>query len=104
MSNILNDLKVDEEDFDWYHLAICSGMETNLFYDQYEADINIAKNIDEMCLACPVISMCYEIGVKRSEYGVWGGVYLNSGSVDKSRNVHKTPEIWKRIKKQNAIR
>ena len=34
MSDILSNLGVDEEDFDWYHLAICSGMDTNLFFDK----------------------------------------------------------------------
>ena len=56
MSSILSNLGVDEEDFDWYDLAVCRGMDTNLFYDQYEADPNIARNIDEMCLSCPVLS------------------------------------------------
>lgn len=104
MSNILNDLKVDEEDFDWHHLAACAGLETNLFYDKYENDINIAKNIDEMCLACPVISICYENAINNNEDGVWGGVYLNAGRIDKSRNVHKDQEVWKRLKKKHAIR
>jgi len=104
MSDILSNLGVDEEDFDWYHLAICSGMDTNLFFDKYEADANIAKNIDEMCLNCPVSKICYEVGVERSEYGIWGGIYLNSGSIDKARNVHKTTEVWKNIRKKNGIR
>lgn len=103
MSSILNDLGVDEEDFDWYHLAVCRGMDTNLFYDKYEADINIARSIDEACLTCPVSKMCYESGTDNTEYGVWGGVYLNAGSIDKARNVHKTPEVWKRIRKKNDI-
>lgn len=103
MSSILSDLGVDEEDFDWYHLAVCRGMDTNLFYDKYEADINIARSIDEACLTCPVSRMCYEFGTDNTEYGVWGGIYLNAGSVDKARNVHKTPEVWKRIRKKNDI-
>ena len=49
MSDILNELGVDEDDLDWFHLGICRGMDTNLFYDKYEADINIAKSIDEAC-------------------------------------------------------
>jgi hypothetical protein len=102
MSNILNDLGIDSEDLDWYHLAVCNGIDTNLFYDKYEADINIAKSIDEACLACPVIKMCYKAGVEQNEYGVWGGVYLSSGSPDRARNVHKTPEIWKRLKKKHV--
>lgn len=98
MSNILNDLGVDEDDFDWYHLGLCLGMDTNLFYDKYEADTNIAKSIDEACLSCPVLKMCYQSGVDNDEHGVWGGVYMNAGSIDKSRNLHKTPEVWKRLK------
>jgi hypothetical protein len=77
-------------------------MDTNLFFDKYETDINIAKNIDEACLACPVISMCYKSGIDNNEYGVWGGVYLSSGGIDKARNVHKTTEIWKRLKAKNV--
>ena len=102
MSSILNNLGIDEEDFDWYYLAVCRGMDTNLFYDKYEADPNIARNIDEMCFSCPVMEMCYKSAVEKDEYGVWGGVYLTSGSIDKSKNLHKTPEVWKRLKKRNV--
>ena len=102
MSSILNSLGVDEEDFDWYDIAICRGMDTNLFYDQYEADQNIAKNIDEMCLSCPVLEMCFKVGKEMNEYGVWGGVFMNSGSIDKSKNLHKTADTWKRLKKKHV--
>ena len=102
MSSILNDLGLDSEDFKWYDLAVCNGMDTNLFFEKYELDINIAKNIDEACLSCPVIKICYENGVENSDHGVWGGVYLNSGSIDKSKNLHKTQETWKRLKKKNV--
>jgi hypothetical protein len=102
MSNILNNLGVDEDDFDWFHLAICRGMDTNLFYDKYESDPNIAKNIEEMCLSCPVLAICYKNGIDNNEYGVWGGVFLNAGLIDKTKNLHKTSEIWKRLKKLNV--
>lgn len=102
MSNILNDLGVDQDDFEWFHLAACNGMDTNLFYEKYEADINIAKNIDEMCLSCPVIKMCYESGKDNNEHGIWGGIYLNAGVIDKSRNVHKDQEVWKKLRKKGV--
>jgi hypothetical protein len=102
MSSILNNLNVDKDDIDWYKIALCLGMDTNLFFDKYEADINIAKNIDEACLACPVIKICYDNGIKNNDYGVWGGVYLNSGLVDKARNAHKTKDVWKRIKAKHV--
>ena len=76
MSNILNDLGIDEDDLDWFHLAICRGMDTNLFYEKYESDANVARNIEEICFSCPVMKMCYESGVDNNEYGVWGGVYF----------------------------
>jgi hypothetical protein len=103
MSNILNDLGIDSEDLDWWHLAICRGMDTNLFYEKYESDANTAKSIDEACFACPVSKLCYQSSVDNNESGVWGGIYLNAGSVDKARNIHKTPEVWKRIRKKNGI-
>jgi hypothetical protein len=46
--------------------------------------------------------MCYKSGSDGDEYGVWGGVYLNSGSIDKTRNLHKTTDTWKRLKKKNV--
>lgn len=102
MSSILNDLGVDQDDFEWFHIAACNGMDTNLFYEKYEADVNVAKNIDEMCLSCPVMKMCYQSGVSGSEYGVWGGIYLNSGDIDKSRNLHKDQEVWKRLRRKGV--
>ena len=102
MSNILNSLNVDEDNIDWYKLALCLGMDTNLFFDKYETDINIAKSIDEACLSCPVIKICYDNGVANSDNGVWGGVYLNSGSVDRAKNAHKTKDVWKRIKEKHV--
>ena len=27
-------------------------------------------------------------GVKNNDYGVWGGIYLSAGSIDKSKNIH----------------
>lgn len=98
MSNILDELGFEEDNINWWDIAACKGIDTNLFYDTYENDINIAKNIDEACLSCPVLKICYQTGLENNEYGVWGGVYLNSGQIDKSKNLHKTKEIWKRLR------
>jgi hypothetical protein len=103
MSNILNKLDSDEQSIRWWHLAACNGMDTNLFFDQYESDVNMAKAIDQCCLSCPVMLMCRDSGIKNNEYGVWGGVFLSSGLMDKMKNAHKTKEVWKQIKaKQNV--
>ena len=102
MSNILNKLGIDSNNIRWQDLALCLGMDTNLFFDKYESDINIATSIDEACLSCPVMKICHETGVANNDYGVWGGVYLSSGVTDKSRNAHKTKEVWKRLKAKNV--
>jgi len=103
MSDILSDLNSDEENVKWWHLAACQGMDTNLFFDKYELDQSMAKAIDQCCLSCPVIQMCYKSAVENNEYGVWGGVYMSSGSIDKMKNIHKTKDIWKQIRQKNAI-
>lgn len=103
MSDILNELNSDEDSIRWWHLAACQGMDTNLFFDKYEIDVNMAKGIDQCCLSCPVIKMCYQSGVENTEYGVWGGVYLSSGSIDKMKNIHKTKDIWKQIRQKHAV-
>jgi hypothetical protein len=102
MSNILNDLGIDRDNVNWYDLALCLGMDTNLFFDKYESDINVAKNIDEACLSCPVIKICHDEGIANNDYGVWGGIYLNAGATDKSKNAHKTKDVWKRIKEKHV--
>lgn len=103
MSDILNKLKSDEDFIKWWDLSACQGMDTNLFFDKYEIDPTIANAIDQCCLSCPVMKMCYESGVENNEYGVWGGIYLSSGSIDKMKNIHKNKDIWKIIKKKNEI-
>jgi hypothetical protein len=103
MSNILNELNSDEDSIQWWHLSACQGMDTNLFFDKYEIDVNMAKAIDQCCLSCPVIKMCYKSGEDNNEYGVWGGVYLSAGSIDKMKNIHKTKDIWKQIRQKHAV-
>lgn len=85
----------------WEDYANCAGMETRFFHkddnndENYEEDAEIAKITDQICLTCPVIQQCLDKGMKGSEWGVWGGVYLSAGKVDKTRNSHKTKEVWK---------
>lgn len=99
-SSVQNVLGIDLEDLEWYDLALCQGEDHNLFYDDYEADEQVANTIDQMCLSCPVMQQCLSRGVDRSEWGVWGGIYLTSGKPDTSRNSHKTPDIWKAIRQR----
>lgn len=107
MSNLLNELGLEKDRVQWYHLAACKNMDINWFYDKYEdkkEDPNRihAKQVDEICLGCPVISHCLQEGIDKKQVGVWGGIYLNLGRIDKDMNEHKTPEIWKALKKKHG--
>ncbi len=101
MSDIIDVLGIDPSEIDWTDLAACSGVNTEFFFDLYENDPILAKNIDEMCLVCPVSKQCLKAGMANDEYGIWGGVYLSLGKLDKARNSHKTQEVWKRWKNKN---
>jgi hypothetical protein len=90
---------IDEKDLKWYHLAACNNMSINWFYDDYEVDKELAKQVDQICMHCPVIKQCYAEGVKDKEKGVRGGVYMDLGRPDKQHNDHKDAETWKRLKK-----
>lgn len=81
----------------WMGEALCAGTDTELYFDKYESDQDVAKNIDRMCLSCPVIKECFEQGVKTESYGVWGGIFLSEGKLDNVRNSHKTEIIWTKI-------
>lgn len=100
MSDALSVLGIDLDELEWQDLALCDGMPTNLFYDDYESDENVAHVIDEVCLSCPVLRQCFWRGVDNSEWGVWGGIYMASGKQDKNRNAHKTPEVWEAIRER----
>lgn len=96
-------LGIDPEDdsLTWERLALCAGMPTNWFFDEYESDETVAKQVDEACLSCPVMAICANVGRENKEHGVWGGVYFNgSGKPDKNKNIHKTNEVWDRIRER----
>ena len=81
----------------WYEQALCAGMDVEKFFDKYEENQKLASNIDKFCLGCPVIKECFAEGCKTESWGVWGGIYLIDGKVDKTRNSHKSKEIWERL-------
>jgi hypothetical protein len=78
----------------WRDSAKCLGLDTNLFFDKYEEDQNIAKTIDGICHRCPVNQHCFALGVSNKEWGVWGGVYLKDGKIDREFNAHKSKGDW----------
>ncbi len=78
----------------WKDKAECLGMDTNIFFEKYEEDGHLAKSIDRICQRCPVNKQCFAWGVSNKEWGVWGGIYLKDGKIDKEFNIHKTKEEW----------
>lgn len=100
MYDVLRELGIDLDELEWQDLALCDGMPTNMFYDDYEADSNVAKVVDEACLSCPVMVQCLTRGMDNKEWGTWGGIFLVSGKPDKNRNAHKTAEVWRMIKER----
>jgi hypothetical protein len=97
--NLFNQLGLDPEDVKWYHLSACKSMSINWFYDEYESDKELAKQVDQVCLHCPVIKQCHAEGVANKEKGVWGGIYMDLGRSDKQYNLHKDSDTWKQLKK-----
>lgn len=75
-------------------------MDRELWYDKYEADPTVAKITDQICLSCPVLQECLLAGLDNNEYGTWGGIFLNNGKPDESRNAHKTEEVWEELRER----
>ena len=100
-SSVESVLGIDLDELEWQDLAICDGtMPTNMFFDDYESDEQVAAVVDEACLSCPVMAQCLQAGVENGEWGVWGGIYLVSGKKDKNRNSHKSQDTWDAIREK----
>lgn len=95
-------LGIDPDQFSWQQLAACSGTEitseTDIFFDKYEQDTQIARAVDALCIGCPVLKLCLKTGIDGGETGVWGGIYLENGKHSQARNQHKTKEDWDKIR------
>jgi len=69
---------------EWKDEASCLGLETNLFFDEYEDNEEIRPAIDKICSGCPVAKQCFAVGISQKEWGVWGGIYLEKGKYPES--------------------
>lgn len=78
----------------WKSEALCSGDDVNLFFDTYEENVDVRKEVDSLCGICPMARICFAVGVSQKSYGVWGGVYLDRGKVSREFNKHKTKQDW----------
>jgi hypothetical protein len=78
----------------WKDDATCFDYDTNIFFEKYEDDLDLRLGIDNLCMGCPVMKKCFSVGVSQKEWGVWGGVYLESGELSREFNRHKTKKVW----------
>jgi hypothetical protein len=78
----------------WKDDALCIDYDTNIFFEKYEDDEPLRLAVDKLCISCPVMKTCFAVGVSSKEWGIWGGVYLESGDISKEFNQHKTPNDW----------
>lgn len=65
---------------DWHLYALCSGMDTEVFFGTDDTDVRPTISVlaidraKRVCDACPVFGQCLEWALtKREEYGVWAG-------------------------------
>lgn len=78
----------------WKDSASCLGLDTNLYFDEYEENEKIRSTVDSLCRQCPVKKDCFANGISGKEWGVWGGIYLESGEISREFNKHKTKQEW----------
>jgi hypothetical protein len=78
----------------WKNEAKCLSKDTNIFFERYEDEPQTAKKVDRFCQSCSVNKTCFSVGFSGKEWGVWGGIYLKDGKIDKESNAHKTKDDW----------
>jgi signal transduction histidine kinase len=78
----------------WKDSASCLDYDTNIFFEKYEDDELLRPAVDKLCSTCPVAKTCFAVGISSKEWGVWGGIYLENGSVSKEFNKHKSKQDW----------
>ena len=77
---------------DWLEEALCEGMDTEWFFDEYLKNDEIAAKVDKLCAECPVQTQCYNFGKELKSTGIWGGVWLQMGKAEK--NLERVKENW----------
>lgn len=79
---------------DWKENAPCKGLDTDLFFDKYENDLEVRSFVEEVCSECPLARHCFAVGVSQKEWGVWGGIYLENGKISRENGRHRNKQDW----------
>ena len=78
----------------WKDKASCYEYDTNIFFEKYEDEEALRPAVDKLCSECSVSKTCFAVGISTKEWGVWGGVYLEGGTISKEFNSHRTAQDW----------
>lgn len=78
-------------EFHWQDLAACIGMAqprvngkvVDYFFDTYEEQPESRDATVALCRSCPVRENCLIEGLEKKVTGVWGGEYLEDGTIKK---------------------
>lgn len=96
------------EDINWEDLASCRGLgyikggrNRELFsFEEYQENQSYRNVIDTLCSHCPIQAACLMAGRENKETGIWGGIYLEDGSVSEKYNIHKSQEFYINLKEK----
>lgn len=78
----------------WKDDGVCRDYDRDLFFDDYEENLEVRPVIDALCSNCPVLRQCFAVGISQKEWGVWGGIYLENGKISREFNRHRTKQDW----------
>lgn len=87
---ILRHVVSGDANFHWQDLAACRGMAekrkpngevVDYFFDTYETDEESRDAVKALCASCPVRQNCLIYGLENKLSGVWGGEYLEDGTI-----------------------
>ena len=77
--NVVKEYGLDRSNFVWQHLALCAGMDTNIFYDYADSDKIVEREAKAVCAVCPVRDMAKDRAEENKETGIWGGETFKDG-------------------------
>lgn len=82
---------------DWKEHAPCRGLDTNLFFDRYEENLELRPLVEKICAECPLARHCFAVGVSQKGWGVWGGIYLEDGKISREFGKHRSKQEWSNV-------
>ena len=82
---------------EWKNNGACLNMDTELFFDKYEENLEVRDFVDDLCAECPLVRHCFAVGVSEKAWGVWGGIYMENGKISREFGKHRTKQDWAEV-------